>query len=112
MVSELATQNRAWLRDKLEKAGLLPGLTALAELIRDGTVETVPPGVWSHDWARAYSDGHNNRAMRNGRLAHYASAYADICEETGQRLDFAAFYSVWEAGATFEGTWSEHWHFA
>lgn len=64
---------------------------------------------WPENWARAYSFGHNSAGLRGGRLAHFAYAYADICESEICDFDIAAFRECWESGS-YEGTPGEHWY--
>lgn len=63
---------------------------------------------WHLNWARAYSDGHNNRGLRGGRLAHYANAYADHCEEVSGQPALASFFEDWDRDI-YEGSPTEHW---
>lgn len=109
-MTQLATNNREWLRAKLDEAGLLPGLQALAAHVAAGGDRK--PSPWAYDWAKGYSYGHNIGGLRNGRLRHFANAYADICEEARYPLALAPFFRAWEAGVTFEGSAGEHWHVA
>jgi hypothetical protein len=72
---------------------------------------TVPN--WSQHWSRAYEYGHNVLRLRNGRLTHFANAYADIAEEAEAvapelEMTLEAFALQWERGDYF-GTWNEHW---
>lgn len=114
-MTEQATQNRAWLRDRLEKAGLIAPLAFLAERVVAG--QERKPAPWSYHYCRAYSDGHNTHGLRGKRLDHYASAFADITVEVDGlapdlEMTLEAFWIQWDAGATFEGSATEHWHFA
>lgn len=73
--------------------------------------------TWDARWARAYSYGHNVAGLRNGRLAHFANAYADICEEVDAltpdlEMTLEGFWLQWDRGDTYEGTAGEHWHVA
>ena len=65
---------------------------------------------WDTLWAAAYSDGHNNRGLRGRRLAHYAHAYADICDETGKMPHLAVFFVEWDAEKAYEGDANQNWH--
>lgn len=114
-MNQQADDNRAWLRERIEQAGLGEKLMAAAV---DVVAVMVPSALpWAQNYARAYSDGHNNRGLLGRRLDHYASAYADICEEIeavvpGLEMTLEAFWLHWDTGAMFEGTCTEHWHFA
>jgi hypothetical protein len=98
--------NRKWLRAKVAERGLTEKLLPLARAI-----------AWDTLYCRAYSDGHNNRGLRGRRLAHFARAYADICEEVDTvapelEMTLDAFWLQWGNDGAFEGTSTEHWHFA
>lgn len=111
-----AAENREWVHAKIEERGWDAELRAMAwEVFTQGLREAgalVPYDTWDARWARAYEDGHNNRGLRGKRLAHYAHAYADACEEANQCLSLLFFYFCWQHGDVYEGTAGEHWHVA
>jgi hypothetical protein len=109
-----AAENRAWLVAKLKERGIYEDLLVNAHAI---VKLLTPEGArWAQDYSKAYSDGHNNRGLLGKHLDHYARAYADICEEVDAvapelEMTLDAFWLLWDAGETFEGTMNEHWYF-
>jgi len=72
---------------------------------------------WGSRWARAYSFGHNTAHLHDKRLAHFANAFADICEEVDAlfsdlEMTVEAFWLQWDGGARYFGTEGGHWHVA
>lgn len=109
-MNQEAIERRARLGAKLEELGINAKLIDKAAYIASALMPTA--ASWFVSYASAYSDGHNNRGLRGKRLDHYAHAYADMCEEVNLVIDFASFFTVWERDGVFEGTDTEHWHFA
>lgn len=110
-----SAENRIWLQERLRAAGLTEPLAVLAAQV--AADEPRHPSPWSYNYCRAYSDGHNNRGLGGKRLDHFASAYADICEEVDTccpelEMTLEAFWLRWNEGVTFEGTATEHWYLA
>lgn len=106
MTKPTAQENGDFILGLLAKRGLL-------EKVMDRAIELGVRAPWGTNWARAYSDGHNNRGLGGRRLDHYASAYADICEEAGGvELALDAFWFQWDGGHAFEGVPPEHWYVA
>ena len=64
---------------------------------------------WEDYYGLGYSDGHNNRRLRGARLNHYAHAYADICERSGETIAPDVFFLQWDSGSAYEGTVTENW---
>lgn len=63
-------------------------------------------------WAKAYTLGHNLYKLRGARLAHFATAYADLTEGVAYPLPPDTFYMLWDLGDVYEGVpdpGGEHW---
>jgi hypothetical protein len=109
-----AVDNCEWVRDALDRHGL----TEKVEQRTAALLASVLHPTWSDRWAEAYSFGHNVVKLRNGRLAHFANAYADICEEVEAlalddlEMTLEAFWLLWDGGNSFFGTVNEDWHLA
>lgn len=73
---------------------------------------TLPlPETWDDHWAEAYSFGHNFLRLQGQRLAHFAHAFADICEEFDVALPLGEFFQSWNHGV-YHGTPDGNWHLA
>jgi hypothetical protein len=99
------------VRDALDRHGL----TEKVEQRTAALLASVVRPTWGDHWAVAYSYGHNELRLSGRRLAHFANAYADICEEVEALLPelemtLEAFWLQWNAGDSFVGTANEDWH--
>jgi hypothetical protein len=113
MTQHATTDDCEWVRDALDRHGLTEKVEQRASALLASAIRP----TWADRWAEAYAFGHNVAKLRNGRLDHFANAYADICEEVDAlapelEMTLEAFWLQWERGDRFFGTANEDWHLA
>jgi hypothetical protein len=106
-------ENCEWVRDALERHGLTEKVEQRATALLASAIRP----TWSDLWAEAYAFGHNALHLSGRRLAHFANAFADICEEAEAlvpdlEMTLQAFWLQWDGGTSFFGTANEDWHLA
>jgi hypothetical protein len=108
MNQHATVDNCEWVRDALDRHGL----TEKVEQRAAALLASVGHSTWDSRWAEAYAFGHNALHLSGRRLAHFANAFADICEEMTLVWDLQVFHATWERGDSFFGTVNEDWHLA
>jgi hypothetical protein len=113
MNQHATVDNCEWVRDALDRHGL----TEKVEQRAAALLASVGHSTWDSHWAEAYAFGHNALHLSGRRLAHFANAFADICEEVEAlvpdlEMTLEAFWLQWDRGGSFFGTVNEDWRLA